>query len=150
MKLSLVFPDNETRVKSLVHAMERVWREEGTEVSPLGLVNVPDEGGGAFSCIKRSDLIVIGSATVGWSGGISPVVEDFLHSRNLVEGRRVAVFVSARILGSSGALKKIMSLVEECGGFLFDFEVIGNTREAAAFARRLLGARQTDNSDNPS
>ncbi len=144
MRISLVFPDNDSRVNDLAGIMNKVWQDGGAEVSLLKSMHGSDNHRAAFNCFKRSDLIVLGSSTLGWSGGISRELEDIIRRQNLVEGRRVAVFIAGGFLGSSRALTRIMGLVEECGGFLFDFEIIKNSHNAEAFARRLLKLNQAD------
>jgi len=92
----------------------------------------------AFS---SSDLIVVGGETISWGGDISPELLAFIDKCPYIEGRKIAIFVTKKLWGSREAKKNLMRAVEHRGGFLFDFEIIGNAADAGEYAGRLASIK---------
>ncbi len=75
---------------------------------------------------------------MSWDGGVSTSTLNFIDRWSFIEGKKVAVFVTKKMMGSGGALKKLMQAVEKRGGFLFDFEEISGKKSAKQYAQRLI------------
>lgn len=118
--------------------IEAELKKEGVETEKVLIsedeVPLPD----LSRLFTRADLILIGSPVSSWTGEISPLIERFLGKGNLLQGRRTAVFVNKSLLGGRKALKKLMKLVEKCGSFLVDFEILSSSSQTREFSNRLI------------
>lgn len=141
MKIAFLYEKTGGKISILVSAMEKVLSDTGFEIAKIEI----DETGERTQVVGKAllgiDLIIIGMETPFWGGEISERFAKFIEGCPYIEGRKVAVFVTKKMTGSKESLKKIMSLVERAGGFLFDFEIVGSEQEAGRFGRRLCSIK---------
>jgi len=84
------------------------------------------------------DLIYVGSPVMGfWGGRFSEEIASFIRECGGLEGKKVAVFVTPRLLGVTRATRRLMALLEKQGSIVIDFRRIKNLSEARAFGQRL-------------
>ena len=87
-------------------------------------------------------LIFVGSPVEGALGGKFPAnLNAFIGKCTGFEGKKSAVFVLPKVLGTGKAMKRIMHRLEQKGSIVIDFRAIKNNSEAQAFAEK-LGKRE--------
>lgn len=144
MKITLACRGDSKTMKESAETLEKLFTDGGFKFSRY---DIPDESGDTreFSRLFSSvDLIVLGGETASWDGGLSRELLEFLDRCPYIEGKKIAVFVTRKMMGSGGALRKLMDAVEKRGGFLFDFEEISGGKSAGDFAKRLFSIGKPD------
>ena len=145
MKITIVYPENSNRLQKISDIMKEEFVSDNFEIiiHPVGDETVALQ---KLAGSLLTDLIIIGVEPISWSGDFSTNILTFLQESTLFEGRRIAIFVLKKFLGTQKALSGLMKVVEEKGGFLFDFETLGNNKDAREYACRLKSIKKTPGS----
>ncbi len=84
------------------------------------------------------DLIFVGSPVLGfWGGKFSQELSSYLKQCTGFQGKKSAVFVFPKLLGTVKATKRLMQELENKGSIVIDFRQIKKKSEAQEFGTRL-------------
>ncbi len=84
------------------------------------------------------DLVFVGSPVEGlWGGRFSEKLDGFIKKCTGLQGKKSAVFVYPKAIGTGKAMKQIMRRLEQKGSIVIDFRSIKKESEAKAFAEKL-------------
>lgn len=136
MKITITYPDQNEKLRLYAVAIQKQMEAADFEVIHY---KIPESDNNIQEVARShsSDLIIIGAETTSWDGFLPDNLSSFIRECSYIEGRKTAVFVTQSFLGARKALHNLMRLVEERGGFLFDFEIIGNENQAGKYGKRL-------------
>ncbi|MCD4785700.1 MAG: hypothetical protein K8T10_17905 [Candidatus Eremiobacteraeota bacterium] len=140
MKLAIAY---NKEITNIVKTMGKALRDEGFDVDLFEIKEAEKTDTFHSGLFSSSKLIIIGLGQTSRSGGIPMEFEEFINNSPFIGGKQIAVFVTKKVNRASTSLKHLMKIVEENGGFLFDFEIIGNEESAEKFALRLSSIRDT-------
>jgi len=97
-----------------------------------------EEGSSRPISVARYDLICAGSPVLSfWGGKVDSKVELMLKRCTRIEGKHAAAFVLPKILGTTAALRRVMSMLERQGAWVEDFAALRTEEEAVRFGVRL-------------
>lgn len=136
MKITITYTEKNEKLRLFADAIQKQMEYSGFEVVHYKIAE-SDYNIQEVAKSHSSDLIVVGAETTSWDGCLSDSLSNFVKECSYIEGRKTAVFVTHNFMGSQKALHNLMRLVEERGGFLFDFEIIGNEKQAGEYGKRL-------------
>lgn len=139
MKITITYPDKNKKLILFASTIHKQLETAGFDVVHYK-IGKTDNNVQEVAKSHSSDLIIIGAETTSWDGYLPENLSSFIRECSYIEGRKTAVFVTHNFLGSQKALHNLMRLVEERGGFLFDFEIIGNEKQAGEYGKRLTSA----------
>lgn len=141
MKITIAY---NKEITNIVKTMEKILRNDGFDIDVFE-IREEESASGSFQSglFSSSKLIIICMGQTSRGSGIPIKFEEFINNCPFIGGKQIAVLVTKKIFGASTSLKHLMKIVEENGGFLFDFEIIGNEESAEKFAQRLSSIRDT-------
>ena len=140
MKITITYPDKNEKLQSFAVTIQKQMEDAGFDVVHYK-ISESDNNIQEVARSHSSDLIVIGAETTSWDGFLPDNLSNFVKECSYIEGRKIAVFVTHSFLGSKKTMHNLMRLAEERGGFLFDFEIIGNEKQAAEYGKRLTSVK---------
>jgi len=129
-------------VYNIVKVMKNILEQNNFDVE-IFVIRNEESGSFQYRLFSNSKLIIIGLESPSWGDEIPAEFEKFIGNCPFIAGKQVAVFVTRKIFGSPASLKHLMKMVEENGGFVFDFEIIGDEKSAEEFAQRLTSIKDT-------
>lgn len=88
---------------------------------------------------SRYKFICIGIQSRSFLGGVIPEgIRTFLQKNFHLEGKKVAVFIIPRFLGSRRTAQRLMAFLEKEGAILFDQDILKDENAARIFGERLV------------
>lgn len=138
MKVALVIPAGIKFIKEISSSIQAEFETAGFSVELLEIKKIDDKLQESSRLLSRIDLIILGAKVTSFSGDFTPTMGEFINKCLQLEGKKVALFVDKQTWGSQEALKALMKILESKGSFVLDFEILANSRQAAAFAHRLF------------
>jgi multimeric flavodoxin WrbA len=142
MKAVFIYEKNKTKLAGLASSMEEVLKSSGFDTAKCEIGQSGQDVKDSLKSLSGADLIIIGAESPGWDGTLPENIKNFISSCAYLEGRKTAVFLAKKMFGDKKALKNLMRLVEERGGFLFDFDTIAGETNAKGFAHRLKSLKK--------
>lgn len=129
----LVMHTDHPKVQSSAQALQRELAKQGCRVDAVS----PSSGSSTPVSTAQYALICVLSEFKGWWKPQIPVeIDNLLKRATRLEGKRGSAFVSPK-LGSSKALRVLMSQMERQGVIVEDFGVLGGEQQASVVAERL-------------
>ncbi len=147
MKTTITYLDKNEKLRLFADAIQKQMEASGFEVVHYKITE-SDTNIQEIARSHSSDLIIIGAETTSWDGFLPESLSSFVKECSYIEGRKIAVFITKSFLGSKKALHNLMKLVEERGGFLFDFEIIGSEKQAREYGKRLTSVEAWKNTQD--
>ena len=88
--------------------------------------------------IGRYDFVYVGSVAEGTFGGKVPTeVAEYLKQCRGLQSVKSATFMIKRFMGNTKGLKRLMSVLENMGSQVMDFQTIGHESDVERLGRRL-------------
>lgn len=130
----LILHADDGKIQQSVVALQRALEKDGVKVelmSPSTGSNLP------VSAAPYGLVVAITGYTGWWKPQIPADMDNLIRKTMRLEGKKGGAFVQASILGSSKALRVLMSHMERQGVIVEDFGTIGGEKEIDSIAKRL-------------
>lgn len=138
MRALIIYSGSTARMKAIVQAISSAIRKGGNDVEEV----IAEQSGG-ISSLYVYDLVYIGSPVLGsWGGKFPQSLASYIKKCSGLEGKKTAVFVTPRIIGTTRTLKRIMKTLEEKGSIVMAFRTIKSLSEAKYFGNILSRMNQ--------
>jgi len=132
-KVLIIYSSSGNNIKQIARGIKDGLEENGHRVDLRGTgeTNKPVVFG-------VYDLVLVGSPTKGlFRGRPAKDIAPFLQNCKRTMGEKTIAFVTSRLVGTTGALKKIMEQMEKMGCFVYNFTSLKNFEEAVSFGREI-------------
>ncbi len=129
MRALLIYSGSTARMKAIVQAISSAIRKGGNDVDQVKVGQ-----GESITSLYIYDLVYIGSPVLGfWGGKFPESLASHIKSCSGLEGKKTAVFVTPRIIGTTRTLRRIMKVLEEKGSIVMAFRTTKSLSEARDF-----------------
>lgn len=130
MKVFFFFPQEDAFLKRIAREISLTLEQDGAEVKSFDFAGSSPSPAGV-------DLFLIGTFSSSILGKLDDATKEFIRKFPYFEGRKTAIFASSKSFLPGRILREVMSLLEERGAFVLDFEIIKNLKSAAEFGKRI-------------
>ena len=139
MRIMLIYSSRSKKFDRIAGAIFATLQNQGHQIQ-----KVKTEESTRTPSLYQYDLIFVGSPVEGfWGGKFSDNLDSFIKKCSGLEGKKSAVFVYPKAIGTGKAMKRIMHRLEEKGSIVIDFRSVKNKTEAEAFATKLGKKKET-------
>lgn len=133
MRTILIYSSQSKKFDMLVEAISSSLQRLGNQVKK---VKVEEEQRPVS--LFAYDLVFIGSPVMGfWGGKFSEELSSYIRKCTGFQGKKSAVFVFPKLLGTVKATRRLMHELEKKGSIVIDFRQIKKIADAKKFGNRL-------------